>query len=67
MSQAKQGDNVKIHYDGSLDDGTRFDSSPPAIEQGLGCLSQRRHEFDHSTPQATSQVTVHLSLQRIHA
>jgi peptidylprolyl isomerase len=27
MSQAKHGDNVKIHYDGSLDDGTRFDSS----------------------------------------
>lgn len=27
MSQAKPGDNVKIHYDGSLDDGTRFDSS----------------------------------------
>jgi len=27
MSQAKQGDNVKIHYDGSLDDGTQFDSS----------------------------------------
>jgi len=27
MPQAKNGDNVKIHYDGSLDDGTRFDSS----------------------------------------
>ena len=27
MSQAKPGDSVKIHYDGSLDDGTRFDSS----------------------------------------
>ena len=27
MSQAKPGDSVKIHYDGSLDDGTRFDTS----------------------------------------
>lgn len=27
MSQAKQGDMVKIHYTGRLDDGTVFDSS----------------------------------------
>ena len=27
MSQAKQGDSVKIHYTGRLDDGTVFDSS----------------------------------------
>ncbi len=27
MVQAKTGDNVKIHYKGSLDDGTIFDSS----------------------------------------
>jgi len=27
MTQAKEGDSVKIHYTGSLDDGTVFDSS----------------------------------------
>ena len=27
MRQAKQGDTVRIHYTGTLDDGTQFDSS----------------------------------------
>ncbi len=27
MSQAKVGDSVKVHYQGTLDDGTEFDSS----------------------------------------
>ena len=40
MSQAKQGDTVKIHYKGTLADGTEFDSSegrePLEFELGSG-------------------------------
>lgn len=40
MSQAKAGDSVKIHYTGTLDDGSQFDSSagrdPLAFELGSG-------------------------------
>jgi len=40
MSQAKPGDTVKIHYTGTLDDGTQFDSSsgrdPLQFELGSG-------------------------------
>lgn len=42
MQQAKQGDKVKIHYHGKLEDGTTFDSSagrePLAFELGSGMV-----------------------------
>lgn len=49
MSQAKPGDSVKIHYSGTLDDGTPFDSSvgrePLEFELGSG---QVIPGFDHA-------------------
>ncbi len=40
MSQAKRGDTVKVHYTGTFDDGTQFDSSvgktPLIVKIGAG-------------------------------
>ncbi len=43
MSQAKDGDKIRVHYKGSLEDGTEFDSSykrgePLEIVLGQGML-----------------------------
>ncbi len=38
MAQAKNGDKVKVHYIGTLDDGSVFDASEEAADQcGDGC------------------------------
>ncbi len=49
MSHAKSGDTVKIHYTGTLDDGTEFDSSAgrEPLEFVLGS-GQVIHGFDNA-------------------
>ena len=59
MSEAKAGDTVKIHYTGTLDDGTEFDSSrgrdPLEFELGAGQVIPGFDEAVHGMNEGDSK------------
>lgn len=63
MTQAKSGDNVKIHYKGKLDDGSVFDSSegkdPLEFKVGEGNIIPGVEEaVIGMSPEETTETTV---------
>lgn len=43
-AQAKQGDNVKVYYEGYFTDGVLFDSNRKEVEEAYGMLNQMKEQ-----------------------